>query len=101
MAHHDDDSRAASCTDAFARLPWWACIALAVASYFLLHALALRPHEIVTDPARFQSALPAIVLQGLLEDLQYLAPLLFLLGVPLARCIAAAEACAVPTRHPC
>lgn len=91
MATHKDPSRSDAWLRALGGFPLWAsCIALAAASHFFFHALAMRPYLILTDVADMRSALPSIVVDGLVRDLEYLVPLLLLLTVPLARWIAAA-----------
>lgn len=59
--------------------------ALAVSSYFLLHALAMRPRVIVTDPSQFGPALPGLVFGWMAESLQFVLPVLILFGMPLVR----------------
>lgn len=64
----------------FALLPWWLCLALAVLSYFVLHALALpqRPASMTLDQvpgAMFGSIFTALAMVG-----QFLLPLAFLIA---------------------
>lgn len=76
-------SKASSFDDsvAFAALmPWWACVAVAVISYFALGALA-RP-VVVTgiQSNQLPLAMARSVMQGLATVAQYLVPLVCLLG---------------------
>jgi len=91
VAIRNDQSRAAG---AVARTPGWACLVLALASYFALHPLAMRPQTIVMDFSHLATVLPGLLASSLAESLQYAVPLLCLLGVPLAKRIAALESCA-------
>jgi restriction system protein len=75
-----------SLVGAVARLPWWAWVALAIASYFALHALTQRTLVIVTDTSQLGAALPGLLLRGLAQDLQVIAPLLLcLVAAPIVR----------------
>ena len=65
--------------------PLWLCIALACVSYVLLHALAIRPRVIVTDPSQLGAALPGLMLAWVAESLEFLLPLACLFGIPLLR----------------
>ena len=60
-------------------------LAFALSSYVVLHALAMRPRALVTDPSQFGSALPGILLGWLAESLEFVMPVLLLFGPALAR----------------
>ena len=53
----------------FALLPWWACLALSVVSYVVLHALAAQPAALSLTPdqvprAMFGSMFKALAMIG-------------------------------------
>lgn len=54
--------------------------ALAISSYLLLHAVAMRPRVLVIDPSQFGPALPGLVLGWMAESLQFVLPVLLLFG---------------------
>jgi restriction system protein len=86
MASTPQHKASDSLARAVARLPWWAWVALAIASYFALHAFTQRTSVIVTDTSQLGAALPGLVLCGLAEDLQVIAPqLLCLVAAPFVR----------------
>lgn len=59
------------------KLPYWAALVLAVISYFLLHAYATQPTNIVVAPGQIASAMIPSVLKGLATAGQYAMPILF------------------------
>lgn len=65
--------------DAVALLPWWAGLALALVSYLIFHAIAGRPLPPI-DPKQVAAAVPGMYLRGIAGALQYLAPVLCLMG---------------------
>lgn len=85
MVPNSDRSPARRWLAAVVRRPLWVCIALACVSYLLLHALAVRPRVIVTDPSQLGAALPGLMLAWLAESLEILLPLACLFGIPLLR----------------
>jgi hypothetical protein len=85
-----------TCMHALARLPCWACLALAAGSYAALHAVAMRPEVIVMDATQFGRALPGLLAIGAAQDLQYLLPALLLLRLPLLRFLAGGVPAAAP-----
>jgi restriction system protein len=78
MARRSKTSPAGRFIEAAALFPWWVCVGLAVASYFLLHAFAQQP----PPPVVGKPGLNQIVLGGLLHGLtsvgQYGLPVLLL-----------------------
>lgn len=66
--------------DLVALLPWWAGVALAVISFVAFHALAVRPTAAVSAPNQLGAAVPTMILSGLAGALQYIAPMLCLIG---------------------
>ncbi len=63
--------------DITARMPWWAGVVLAVVCYVVFHTLAQRP---VAPTLQAGSAMGAAIVKGLATALQYVLPLIFLLG---------------------
>jgi len=84
MARRSKTSPAGRFIEAAALFPWWVCVVLAVASYFLLHAFAQQP----PPPVVGKPGLNQIVLGGLLHGLasvgQYVLPVLLLGGAVLS-----------------
>lgn len=68
----------------FARLPWWAGVATAVVSYFVLHALAGREVQTAVQPGQMGTAITQGVTTALAKIGQYLLPLLCLVGAGLS-----------------
>lgn len=65
--------------DAVALLPWWAGLALALASYVLFHTIASRPVPPI-DPRQVAAAIPGMYLRGIAGALQYIVPIVCLVG---------------------
>ena len=63
-----------------ARLPWWLCVALALASYLWLHSVAVSPIPAVTEPKQLNALVAGSVWRGFALIGQYLLPLLCLAG---------------------
>jgi restriction system protein len=63
-----------------ARLPWWACLALAVVSYLALHAVASKPLAVSAQPSQLQGFVIGSVLRALAMVGQYLLPIVFIAG---------------------
>jgi restriction system protein len=80
MARRRRQSNAENIADLVALLPWWAGVALAIASYLLFHWLAGRPQPKITGAVQVGSLLPYMVITGVSGALQYIAPALCLLG---------------------
>ncbi len=59
---------------AASRLPWWACILLAIVSYFVLHAIASRPALSISNPNQMGD----VVARGMISTFamfgQYILP---------------------------
>ena len=66
--------------DLLARLPWWAGILLAIASYLLLHSLAAQTVTIHSQPGQLGASAVSLMLNGVATGLQYALPLIFLVG---------------------
>ena len=72
-------------TDFVARMPWWACLAPALGSYFLLHAIAARPQTIIMDPSRVSADLPWLVVGWVADALQFMVPVICVLSGVMVR----------------
>jgi restriction system protein len=72
-------------TDFVARMPWWVCLAPAIASYLLLHAIAVRPQTIIMDPSRVAAELPWLVVGWVADALQFVVPAACLLSGAMVR----------------
>ena len=57
-------------------LPWWACLALALVSYLILHAMAIRPLP-PPDPKQLSNLMTGAMFRGLAAGGQYLLPIGF------------------------
>jgi restriction system protein len=80
MARGKKNDLADAVVDATARLPWWAGMAMALASYFWLHSMAQKPLNAVLQPGQAGSIAIAAMWQAFATIGQYLLPFLFLLG---------------------
>jgi restriction system protein len=80
MARRKRQSTAEDIMDAVALLPWWAGVALAFASYLFFHWLAGRPQPTISGPGQVGSLFPYMFITGVSGALQYLAPMLCLVG---------------------
>ena len=67
-------------TDLVSRLPWWAGVLLAIASYLLLHRLASQPMPAPSTPGQFGAAATHALWIGAANAGQYVVPLLCLAG---------------------
>ena len=63
-----------------ALLPWWAAVALALASYLWLHSVAIKPIGTLTQPGHAGSLAISAIGQSLAAIGQFVLPLCFLLG---------------------
>lgn len=84
MARRRKTGTAGDLMDLVALLPWWAGIALAIASYMALHAIAIRPLPAVQNPQQFGSLATTAIWQGLATAGQYILPLICLAGAALS-----------------
>lgn len=80
MGRRRKSSTADDLMDLVARLPWWAGVALAVASYWVLHAVATRPLPSMQTGPQISNALPAMLWQAFATGGQYLLPFICLMG---------------------
>lgn len=70
--------------DLVATLPWWAGVVLALASYLLLHSIAIRPVVVSSQPGQMGSMLSQTLWSGLATGGQYFLPFIFLSGAGLS-----------------
>jgi restriction system protein len=80
MARRKRTSGAEDVMDLVARMPWWAGIALAGASYLLFHWLATRPQSVITSSRVLAGNFQWIMVSSVSLVLQYVAPALCLVG---------------------
>ncbi|MDB5915019.1 MAG: restriction endonuclease [Ramlibacter sp.] len=84
MARRKRQSTAEDIMDLVARLPWWAGVALALASYVFFHWFAGRPQPKLTGPGQVADVLSFVMVGGLAKGLQYVAPMLCLVGAAIS-----------------
>jgi len=65
---------------AAARLPWWACVLLALFSYFLLHALSRPPVLVTAKPVDMSGMVFRGLRYGVASAAQYFVPVLLVGG---------------------
>ena len=58
-----------------ALLPWWACIALAMVSYLVLHKIALQPIAVSVQPGQVGTGVASAVYRGFATVGQYILPI--------------------------
>jgi restriction system protein len=73
-------NNASELVDLVAFMPWWVGIALAVISYFILHAVASSPIPPATQPGSASNVAIGAVLRGLATAGQYALPIICLAG---------------------
>ncbi|MBS0319593.1 MAG: restriction endonuclease [Proteobacteria bacterium] len=61
-------------------LPWWACLALAVVSYFLIHPFAVQPLATAVESAQIARTVISSGVRAAASIFQYLIPSLCLVG---------------------
>lgn len=67
-----------------ALMPWWAGVALAVASYFWLHSVAISPMPVVTSTGQLSAVMTGTVWRGFARVAQYVFPVLCLGGAAMS-----------------
>lgn len=80
MARRSRGGAADGLVEVIGRLPWWIGVTLAMAAYFLFHWLAGRPVPALTPPAKIGDALLPMLVAQFSFWLQYVVPLLCLIG---------------------
>ncbi len=66
-----------------AKLPWWAGVALALASYLLLHRLAEQPLVVAAAPGQAGCVAAQAMTRGLMSAGQYVVPVICLFAASL------------------
>lgn len=66
------------------KLPWWACLTLALVSYLVLHAVASRQPVAITAPGQFGNAITRNFITTLAMFGQLVLPMLFCFGALLS-----------------
>ena len=61
MARRRKPDLADALMELVALLPWWAGVALAVAAYLILHAIAAQPVAAIANPSQMQGAATAML----------------------------------------
>ncbi len=84
MARRRKSSAAEDLMDLIALLPWWAGVALAIASYMVLHAIAIRPLPVVQSAQQFGSLATAAIWQSVATVAQYILPVICLAGAAIS-----------------
>lgn len=84
MARRRKSSTAEDLMDLVALLPWWAGVALALTSYWVLHAIATRPLPAVQSAQQIGQLATTAIWQGLATGGQYLLPVICLFGAAMS-----------------
>jgi restriction system protein len=84
MPRRRKTSPAEGLMDVVALLPWWAGVALALASYFVLHQLAAQPAAVAAQPGQIGALVTQSIWRGLATAGQYALPMIFLVGAGLS-----------------
>lgn len=80
MRRRGKTSTAEDLMDLVALLPWWAGIALAVMSYFLLHEVASAPLPVAKTPQEIGKFATSGIWRGLAYGGQYILPFICVMG---------------------
>ena len=80
MAKRRKTSPAEDLLEIVSMIPWWAGVALAVVSYFLLHRLAMQPVTASAQPGQLGSMVTQTLWRTLASFGQYIVPLICLAG---------------------
>lgn len=84
MAHKRKSSPAEDLLDLVSMLPWWGGVALAIASYFVLHALAAPVPTTPAQPGQIGQLVSKMLWQSLAYYGQFILPMLCLLGAAIS-----------------
>jgi len=84
MARRRKSSMAEDLMDMVALLPWWAGVALALTSYWVLHAIATRPLPAAQSAQQIGQLATTAIWQGLATGGQYLLPVICLFGAAMS-----------------
>jgi restriction system protein len=72
-------SLAEDLVDVVSMLPWWACLALALGSYFILHQMAVTPQASL-QPGQMGGFIQRVMIAGMATAGQYIVPMLCLIA---------------------
>lgn len=78
MARRPRRTAAEAWIELIALLPWWACIALALVSYLVLHRIALQPIAVSVQPGQMGTGLASAIFRGFASVGQYIVPIVCL-----------------------
>ena len=78
MARKSRRSGGEALIELIALLPWWACVALAIVSYLVLHKIAGQPLPPIGPPGQMATGLSSVIFRGLATAGQYIVPILCL-----------------------
>ncbi len=84
MPRRRKTSPAEGLMDLVALLPWWAGVALALASYFVLHQVAAQPAAVAVQPGQVGALVTQSIWRGSATAGQYALPMIFLVGAGLS-----------------
>jgi restriction system protein len=84
MPRRRKTSPAEGLMDVVALLPWWAGVALALASYFVLHQVAAQPAAVAVQPGQIGALVTQSIWRGLATAGQYALPMILLAGAGLS-----------------
>lgn len=80
MARRRRQSAAEDFVDVVALLPWWACLALALISYLVLHQLAAPPKVVAAQPGQMADLVTRSMVSAFAMALQFLVPFFCLIA---------------------
>jgi restriction system protein len=80
MARKSRRSGGEALIESIALLPWWACVALAIVSYLVLHRIAGQPLATIGPPGQMATGISSAIFRGLAIVGQYLVPILCLVA---------------------
>ena len=80
MARRRKDGVFDDLVEIVARLPWWACVVLAIVSYLVFHRLATPPKVAIAHPGQVGQLMVQTWVMGLAMAAQFLVPIACLLA---------------------
>ncbi|QDZ29565.1 restriction endonuclease [Noviherbaspirillum sp. UKPF54] len=86
MGRKRNSSPAEDLLDLVSMLPWWSGVALALVSYFVLHALAARVPMTAAQPGQIGQMVSRMLWQSLAYYGQFFLPMLCLFGAVISAC---------------
>jgi restriction system protein len=84
MARRKRQSTAEGVLELVARWPWWVGVILAVVTHAVFRWLAGRPQPTMADPRQVADVLPHLLISGVSSALQFVVPLLCVIGAALS-----------------